>query len=311
MEDVYWLLFHFYKPLHSKRFLKILDELESLENLLDSPETKLMNLGLTDNEINNVLKIKNIMKFDSEKIRFFEELLEKLEAFKITVIKITDKNYPTTLREINDPPIVLFHRGSLKLEKFKNGLAIIGTRNASFFGRKVARKIARDLALYYTIISGLARGIDTEAHCGALENAYRGEKTLAVLAWMDPIYPGENEELSKDIIKHGAIISENFVKPNADENYIKNLFIKRDRIISALADALIVVETGEKGGTIHTVRFAKKYNKKIFVIEPPPEHFKEKRRSINGYTLLKKVFGAIKVPYTSEISATKFILKNL
>ncbi|RLE37907.1 hypothetical protein DRJ17_05445 [Candidatus Woesearchaeota archaeon] len=313
MEDIYWLLFQYYKPISPKKLLRIINDLESLEKLFEFPETKAMKLGLTENEVSQISRLEYIMKYEASIIKFFEELLDEVESHNVSMIKIIDKNYPSSLKEIDDPPLVIFHKGSLSLEKLKHGLAIVGTRNASFFGRKTARELASYLASSYTIISGLARGIDTEAHCGALESANWGGTTLAVLAWMDPIYPGENEELVRDILKHGAIISEVFKKPNerdTNRDYIKSLFIKRDRIISALADALIVIETGEKGGTIHAVRFAKKYRKKIFVVEPPPEHFSEKRRSIEGYKLLRQKFNAIKIP-SSVADAAKFILKSI
>ena len=227
---------------------------------------------------------------------------------KISVIKYIDKEYPEGLKQLKDPPYILFHKGSLK--DFEKSIAIVGTRNASLFGRRVARELSKNLASDFVIVSGLARGIDTEAHCGALE-AERPIKglTLAVLAWMHPIYPRENEELLKDIVKRGAAISENFKK--LDGKRAKTAFIKRDRIVSAISRAIIVIETGEKGGTMHTVRYAKKYGKPIFVIRPPQEHFKEKRRSIGGFKVLLQKYSAIEVSYRDPEKAAEFIREKI
>ncbi|MBU1992795.1 DNA-processing protein DprA [Patescibacteria group bacterium] len=166
---------------------------------------------------------------------------------------------PCLLNEIPDPPKELFIKGEL-LEDEKY-IAVVGTRKASSYGKKIATQIARDLAgLGITVVSGLAIGIDTYAHEAALQ---AGGRTVAVLGCgLDQIYPPQNSNLAKRIIRNGALISE---FPEGTEPARYN-FPHRNRIISGLSLATIVVEAGEKSGALITARKAMDQGREVFAV---------------------------------------------
>lgn len=178
----------------------------------------------------------------------------------IISLSFNDTCYPALLKEIPDAPTKLFHIGSLPPIDAVC-VAIVGTRKATTQGKLVARQIAKDLASYgIIIVSGLAIGIDTAAHEGALESEGR---TLAVLAnGLDTIYPSQNSVLAENIIKRGAIISE---YPLTTPAY-PNQFLERNRIVSGLCIATIVIEAPERSGTLATARFALEQGREVFVI---------------------------------------------
>ena len=179
----------------------------------------------------------------------------------IKVISINDKEYPESLKRIYDPPIVLYANGNLNLLNNKS-IAIVGCRLCSVYGKIITKKLAYNLSeKNITIISGMARGIDTYAHIGALEAKGR---TIAVLgSGIDVIYPKENERLYYEIIRNnGLILSEYIVgtKP------IPMNFPRRNRIISALANGVLVTEAKIRSGSFITVDFALEQGKEIFSV---------------------------------------------
>lgn len=177
------------------------------------------------------------------------------------IIKITDKNYPEKLKNIQNPPKQLYVIGDEKiLNEF--GLAIIGCRECSEYGRKIAKNLSFKLSQKgINIISGMARGIDTFAHISCLS---AGGKTIAVLgSGFNYIYPKENSELFKEIIKNGGTVITEYpldVKP------LGSNFPERNRIISGLSDGVIVVEARKKSGTLITVDYALEQGKEIFAV---------------------------------------------
>ena len=230
-----------------------------------------------------------------------EEILSKLRNIRqkgIRIVKFTDAVYPKLLRSLpadrNGAPLVLFHRGSLV--DFDRCVAIAGSRILSYNGHVKTRQIARAIASAgYTIVSGLARGTDTEAHCGALD--IRGGKTFAILAWLDPIYPVENEELAKTIERRGAIISERYERPSG---FAAGTFVERNRITSGMSRCVIAVESDEEGGTVHQVRLAISQGKQVFTVKPKSGD----DRAIRGFRVFMKM-GAI------PISSSKPVLEFL
>lgn len=179
----------------------------------------------------------------------------------IDIISIEDKQYPNILKEIYDPPICLYIRGNKEILNNKS-ISIVGCRKATDYGRKVARDFAYNISKQdINIISGLAIGIDSEAHLGAVE---ANKKTVAVLGnGLDTIYPKENINLSQKILDSGgAIISEYplGIKPK------KENFPARNRIISGMSNRLLVVEAKEKSGTLITVDFALEQGRDVFVV---------------------------------------------
>lgn len=176
-------------------------------------------------------------------------------------ININDEIYPIKLKEIKNPPKKLFFRGDLKL--FENNLiAIVGSRECTSYGFYKAYEFAKELSKKgICIISGLAQGIDTAAHLGAMHQKGR---TIAVLGTgLNKIYPKENEILAESIIKNGGLIISEYelYEERKSEN-----FPKRNRIMSGLSDGILVVEARKKSGTLITARYAKEQGKKVFCI---------------------------------------------
>jgi DNA processing protein len=186
--------------------------------------------------------------------------MEKLERRHVKVLTCNDAGYPRRLKEIYDYPPVLYVRGSI-LPEDDWCLAVVGTRRATIYGKQVTEEIATDLARSkITIVSGLAKGIDTIAHRSALK---AGGRTLAVLAsGLDIIYPAENERLAEDIITNGALISEYPLgaRPRAEN------FPRRNRILSGLSLGVLVTEADEDSGAMITARDALEQDREVFAI---------------------------------------------
>ena len=188
----------------------------------------------------------------------------------INIINKEDLRYPALLKEIPDVPEKIYVLGELPLDPPANGpkIAIVGTRKATDQGKIIAKKLAEKLAnLGVIIVSGLAMGIDTAAHEGAI--AANG-KTIAVLAnGLDKIYPAQNENLAKKILElNGAIISE--YEP--EKPALEHQFLERNRIVSGLSVATIVIEAPERSGSIVTARLAAEQGREVFVFPGPANH---------------------------------------
>ena len=188
----------------------------------------------------------------------------------INIINKEDSRYPALLKEIPDAPEKIYVLGELPLDPPANGpkIAIVGTRKATDQGKIIAKKLAEKLAnLGVIIVSGLAMGIDTAAHEGAI--AANG-KTIAVLAnGLDKIYPAQNENLAKKILElNGAIISE--YEPGKPA--LEHQFLERNRIVSGLSVATIVIEAPERSGSIVTARLAAEQGREVFVFPGPVNH---------------------------------------
>lgn len=180
---------------------------------------------------------------------------------QIHELNFTDDEYPKQLRKIYNPPKKIFVLGNVKILNYI-GVAIIGSRRCSKYGVSTAQRFAYSLAKEnINIISGLARGIDTNAHIGCIKA--RG-KTIAVLgSGLDNIYPPENKELAQSILKMGGAIITEF--PVGTKPLPEN-FPQRNRIISGLSNAVIVVEATEKSGTAITVDFALEQGKDVYAV---------------------------------------------
>ena len=185
--------------------------------------------------------------------------IEKLERKGYSVLTLKDVNYPEYLREIFDPPFVLYCAG--KVEALKGpAVSVVGARKPSPYGRAVAERLARDLASRgIVVVSGLARGIDSIAHWGALE----GGKTVAVLgSGFENIYPRENRSLFEKIIERGAVISE-FPAKSPPLGFH---FPIRNRIISGLSQGLVVVEATRRSGSLISARLALEQNREVMAV---------------------------------------------
>lgn len=187
--------------------------------------------------------------------------------FPIKQILKESSQYSSLLKEIDCSPSQLFTRGQMPLDDLIK-IAIVGTRKATNIGKDIAKEVARKLSsLNMVIVSGLAMGIDTAAHQGAL---VANGKTIAVLAnGLDKIYPAQNENLAKQILeKGGALISE---YPEKTPSY-PNQFLERNRIISGLCVATIIIEAPERSGSLATARNALEQGREVFVVPGPANH---------------------------------------
>ncbi|MFP4521557.1 MAG: DNA-processing protein DprA [Fibrobacterota bacterium] len=189
--------------------------------------------------------------------------LDSAEKLNVRILSYMDEEYPDILREIYDPPVIIYIAGEYFFSD-RSAVAIVGTRRATLRGRRAAGDISRGLAAAgFTVVSGLASGIDTAAHEGALAAGGRSGGVMG--CGLDRIYPSCNRGLAERMCLSGFLISEYpfFTPPDA------NNFPRRNRIISALSRGVLVVESGEKGGALITVDFAAEQNRDLFAVPGP------------------------------------------
>jgi DNA processing protein len=186
--------------------------------------------------------------------------LRILQEENVGMLTILDEDYPLNLKDLEDAPPVLYCRGKLSRED-SNAVSIVGTRRATEYGRTVARTLAKQLSGFgITIISGMASGIDTQAHTGALLGKGR---TLAVMGTgIDLIYPSSNRNLAAKIVENGALITE--LPPTSPA--LPYHFPSRNRIISGLSKAVVAIEAPSKSGVFSTVRWALEYGRDVYAL---------------------------------------------
>jgi DNA processing protein len=206
-----------------------------------------------------VIRAKSIKSFtDFSKA---EEEIKFIEKYKIKPLFITDKEYPQRLLNCYDSPTLLFYKGDADLNASKV-IAIIGTRNHTEYGKQQTEKLIKELsAQNILVVSGMAFGIDAIAHKASFKNSLA---TVGVLGHgLDQIYPPEHSNLAKDMLKHGGgLLTEFRSKTKPD----KHNFPTRNRIVAGMSDATVVIETGEKGGSMITAELANGYNKDVFAL---------------------------------------------
>lgn len=187
-----------------------------------------------------------------------EDEIKFIEKYKITPLFITDEDYPQRLLNCYDSPALLYYRGNAKLNKTRI-VSVVGTRNNSEYGKQLCEKLVTDFKEHNVmIISGLAFGIDSIAHRTAVKNNI---PTVGILAHgLDRIYPPQNKMLAKQMVENGGLLTDFKSGTNPD----KQNFPKRNRIAAGICDALIVIESGKKGGSLITAELANGYNKDVF-----------------------------------------------
>ena len=213
-----------------------------------------------------LLRVRNIGEDTAEKISSWEKSvdlageLKRISDFNCHVLISEDENYPSSLREIYDPPLVLYVKGELT-PKDKNAVAMVGSRMTTHYGIETARKLAYQLAYVgVTVVSGGARGIDTAAHQGALSGKGR---TIAVLGTgINLVWPTENAELFERIAANGAVITQFPFNRPAD----KQSFPIRNRIVAGMTLGTVVVEANLTSGSLITANFATEYGRQIFAV---------------------------------------------
>ena len=170
----------------------------------------------------------------------------------IQIVTYLDANYPKRLKNIIDQPTVLYYKGNIECLNKKDTVAIIGTREPTEYGVKIARNLGSSFGKRdYVVVSGLALGCDMYGHEGCLDE--NGTTVAVMPCGLDTVYPAKNKPLAEKILdKGGCLISEYPIKTRV----FKNFFVERDRLQSGLSDGVFVIETGEKGGKLHTVGYA-------------------------------------------------------
>ncbi|HOO45944.1 MAG TPA: DNA-processing protein DprA [Deltaproteobacteria bacterium] len=236
-------------PITARRLLEIF---KTPENILGAPISRIKELGILNNA-----QIKSLTRgADSQEV---EQVSRSLDRIGAKAVGMDDPSYPEALRHIDAPPVVLYVRGSIS--DLQPSVAVVGTRSPSHYGKEMAYAMARDLSTSgISVVSGLARGIDTHAHRGALKGI---AKTAAVLgSGIDIIYPPENTDLCEQIAEKGALISEfpPGTRPEAGN------FPRRNRIISALSTAVVVIEAAAKSGALITARLAAEQGKMVMAL---------------------------------------------
>jgi DNA processing protein len=248
----YWVGFNNIPGIGRVRLGQIEKHFGNLELAWKAPLGEMKRAGLDSPALRAIEQWRDKIDPDAE--------MEKLARYKVKVLTCNDKDYPKRLKEIYDYPPVIYIKGSL-LPEDEWCLAVVGTRRATVYGKQVTEEIVADLARSkITIVSGLAKGIDTIAHRSALE---AGGRSLAVFAsGLDIVYPAENERLARDIMEHGAILSEYPLgaKPRAEN------FPRRNRILSGLSMGVLVTEADEDSGAMITARDALEQNREVFAI---------------------------------------------
>jgi DNA processing protein len=252
--DLYDLLYLLTIPnIGPGRIRRLFQVFQNAQEILKSPVQKLICLDGIDYKLASQIKRGG----DANKAR---EQLAFIKGQKINYVTIWDKNYPSLLKRIADPPVILFYKGRIKDEGRKR-IAVVGMRNPSQYGKSVTAEIVGQLVMWnISIVSGLARGIDSIAHHTAIRG---GGETIAVLGCgIDKCYPPENSKLFEEIEKTGLILSEYFMGTEPDAAN----FPKRNRIISGLSLGTLVIEAGERSGALISALFALNQNREVFAI---------------------------------------------
>lgn len=253
MTDVrYWVAFNRAPGIGPAKVRALLDHFGDLELAWHAAPADLREAGLDRRAIENLVKLRESYDPDTD--------IRKAERAGAHILTWDDPAYPIRLREIPNPPPVLYVKGGF-VESDQWALAIVGTRRASAYGKEAARVFAGELAASgVTIVSGLARGIDAAAHQATLE---AGGRTIAVLGHgIDQIYPPEHHKLAEQIVRQGALVSD--YPPGTRPEAVN--FPPRNRIISGLSLGVLIVEAGETSGALITADFAADQGRDVFAV---------------------------------------------
>ena len=253
---------------------RLLDRFESPERILAASRDELCRVeGITPRLASAVAKqpVSDPVKRELDRVG------RRMRNGTFRVITMAEPDYPGLLLQIPDPPPFLYVQGELK--RAHRNIALVGSRNATRYGIHTTRRLAGELAsIHITVVSGMARGIDTAAHEGALE---KGGRTVAVLgSGLDRIYPAENRTLFHRIAQSGAVISEFPLNAGPDPHH----FPVRNRIISGISLGTVVVEAAKRSGSLITARLAAEQNREVFAVPGNIHSFK----STGTHSLIKQ-----------------------
>ncbi|MEW6095460.1 MAG: DNA-processing protein DprA [bacterium] len=266
-----WVKLNMISGIGPLRFVTLLKHFGSPQKVLSADTSSLSQVkGIGKQIAQRIIEEKDKVKVDIE--------LEKIGKEGVKILTLDSEEYPINLKYIYDPPPVLYVKGRIE-PKDRLAIAMVGSRAATTYGKTIASKLAAELvSAEFTIISGLARGIDVASHLGAINAKGR---TIAVLGCgIDIIYPQENKKLFYEIIEHGAIVTE-FPFGTPPERFN---FPQRNRIISGLALGTVIVEAPMRSGALITANCALEQNREVFAV---PGHV-ESRLSKGTHHLIKQ-----------------------
>ncbi len=253
------------------RLRQLLEQFGDPVSVLKAPRAALLRVqGISDTTAEAIATWETTVDLAAE--------LKRIQDFGCSVVTQEDENYPELLRQIYDPPIVLYVKGTL-MPRDKNSVAIVGSRMTTAYGTNVARKFGYQLAyMGITVVSGGARGIDTSAHQGALTAKGR---TIAVLGTgINQVFPPENAQLFEKIAANGALITQFPFNRPAD----KQTFPIRNRIVAGMTLGTVIVEANLTSGALITANFAVEYGRQTFAVPGPIDS----PRSKGCHDLIKK-----------------------
>jgi DNA processing protein len=224
----------------------------SIEAVFSEKKSQLMKIPDIGEVLANRILHADVMVQAEKEVKF-------IERYKIRALYYQDPAYPDRLRNCNDSPVVLFVKGEADLNATRM-IAMVGTRSATAYGKELCTRLVADLTArgyQFTVVSGLAYGIDIFSHKAALQY---GQDTLAVLGHgLSSIYPAVHASTAREIVKHGALVTDFLSDVKAE----RNNFLRRNRIIAGLSEATIVVESATKGGALITAEIANSYNRDV------------------------------------------------
>jgi len=248
----YWIGFNRIRGIGAVRVQQLLEYFGSLDVAWNAPYETLRQAGLGDKLTNSLIQSRRNIDLELE--------IQKLANLGIHALICKEEGYPKRLKEIENPPPVIYYRGEFKPEDDR-AVAIVGTRQKTAYGRQITEELSSFLVQNgITVVSGLARGIDSIAHDASLK---AGGRTIAVLgSGVDQIYPPEHNHLADEIMKNGVLISEFAIGTPPDGIN----FPPRNRVISGLSLATVVVEAGETSGALITATFAANQGREVFAV---------------------------------------------
>lgn len=253
---LHWIALNSIRGLGPVKIKQLLEKFGEPEAVFNQSPSKLVEQGIISGSIVSQLG-------DPALFRFAQEQLNWAERLKVSVITCNDSAYPSCLKEIFAPPPIIYVKG--KIEVFqRHAVAVVGTRIPTVYGKKVTDSICAELVeRRLVIVSGMARGIDTSAHQSCIN--HRGETVAVLGCGLDRCYPPENRELSEKIVENGVLLSE-FPLGTPPEAYN---FPRRNRIISGMSSAVLVVEAGIKSGSLITAHYALQQGREVFAVPGP------------------------------------------
>ena len=251
-ERIYWVLLTQVSQIGPTRFGRLLERFGSAEAAWNASLLELTAAGLDRRGVESLGKLRRTLDPETE--------WQRLERAGVSALILDDPTYPSALREIADPPPVLYVRGEITPAD-DWAIAVVGTRRSTTYGRQVTDRIVSDVVRAgVTVVSGLAHGIDTHAHRAALA---AGGRTIAVLgSGLDRIYPTVNKTLADQIVENGAVISEYPLGIPPDAQH----FPRRNRIVAGLSKAVLVVEADFKSGAMITATQAAEQGRDVFAV---------------------------------------------